>query len=85
MEPPDWLQSMRLFLGQAHLDAGEYNQAINVFERDLILLQENGWALSGLTKALEQMGETDEADMARERLIRAWENADVVLNESAHF
>jgi tetratricopeptide (TPR) repeat protein len=85
MEPPDWMQSMRLFLGQAHLDAGEYNQAINVFERDLVLLQENGWALYGLTEALEQMGDTEEADLARQRLIRAWQDADVMLTDRAHF
>ena len=85
MEPPDWLQSMRLFLGQAHLDAGEYNQAINVFERDLILLQENGWALYGLTEALEQLGETEEADLARQRLLMAWKDADVILTDRAHF
>lgn len=85
MEPPDWLQSMRLFLGQAYLDAGNYNQAINVFERDLVLLQNNGWALYGLTEALEQMGQTDEADLARMRLIEAWSDADVMLNGKAHF
>lgn len=85
MEPPDWLQSMRLFLGQAHLDAGEYSQAINVFERDLVLLQNNGWALYGLTEALEQTGQTEEADLARLRLIEAWSDADVTLNGRAHF
>lgn len=84
MEPPDWLQSMRLFLGQAHLDAGDYNQAVNVFERDLVLLQENGWALYGLTEALEGLGETEEADLARERLLLAWQDADVTLGR-AHF
>lgn len=85
MEPPDWLQSMRLFLGQAHLDAGEYRQAINVFERDLVLLQNNGWALYGLTEALEQTGQTEEADLARLRLIEAWADSDVMLNGRAHF
>lgn len=85
MEPPDWLQSMRLFLGQAYLDAGDYNQAINVFERDLVLLQNNGWALYGLTEALEQMGQTEEADLARLRLIEAWTDSDVMLNDKAHF
>jgi len=85
MEPPDWLQSMRLFLGQAHLEAGEYNQAINVFERDLVLLQNNGWALYGLTDALEQAGEAGEADLARLRLVDAWSDSDVMLSDSAHF
>jgi tetratricopeptide (TPR) repeat protein len=84
MEPPDWLQSMRLFLGQAHLNAQQYAQAQAVFESDLVLLQENGWALYGLTEALEGLGRTAEADRARDRLIHAWQNADVILT-AAHF
>jgi tetratricopeptide (TPR) repeat protein len=84
MEPPDWLQSMRLFLGQAHLNAGQFAQAQMVFEKDLVLLQENGWALYGLTEALEGQGRTAAADDARARLIRAWQDADVMLT-AAHF
>lgn len=84
MEPPDWLQSMRLFLGQAYLNAGQFAQAQNVFERDLVLLQENGWALYGLTEALERQGRTAAGDEARARLIRAWQDADVILT-AAHF
>jgi tetratricopeptide (TPR) repeat protein len=84
MEPPDWLQSMRLFLGQAHLNAGQFAQAQNIFERDLVLLQENGWALYGLTEALEKQSRSAEADQVRHRFIRAWQNADVILS-AAHF
>ncbi|MDP2142162.1 MAG: hypothetical protein Q8L20_15245 [Gammaproteobacteria bacterium] len=84
MEPPDWIQSMRLFLGQAYLNAGQPAEAEAVFLEDLVLLQDNGWALHGLTDALEAQGKTAEAAVARERFDEAWEDADVELTK-AHF
>ncbi|MGB4247718.1 MAG: hypothetical protein WBJ75_08375, partial [Pseudohongiellaceae bacterium] len=84
MEPPDWIQSMRLFLGQAYLNAGQPAEAEAVFLEDLVLLQENGWALRGLTDALEAQGKTADAALARERFEEAWEQADIELTK-AHF
>ncbi len=84
MEPPDWIQSMRLFLGQAYLSAGQPEEARRVFLEDLDLLQENGWALFGLTTALEALVEAEQAAEARERFDEAWEYATVELTK-AHF
>lgn len=84
MEPPDWIQSMRLFLGQAYLNAGKPELAEPVFLEDLSLLQENGWALHGLADALEAQNKTAEAAVVRERFSEAWEGADVELTK-AHF
>jgi tetratricopeptide (TPR) repeat protein len=84
MEPPDWLQSTRLFLGQALINAGQPDQAVSVFERDLLMLNENGWALQGLAQALERAGRSDEAEAVRERQAQAWADADVMLS-AAHF
>lgn len=84
MEPPDWIQSMRLFLGQAYLNAGQPEEARRVFLEDLDLLQENGWALFGLTAALEALDLDAEAAEARERFDEAWEYATVELTK-AHF
>lgn len=84
MEPPDWVQSMRLFLGQAYLNAGQPELAEPVFLEDLSLLQENGWALHGLTDALEAQNKTAEAALARERFSEAWEGASLELTK-AHF
>jgi len=84
MEPPDWLQSTRLFLGQALLNAGRYAEAQAVFERDLIMLNENGWALQGLAAALEAQGQGAAASEVRERQVAAWANANVEL-VGAHF
>jgi tetratricopeptide (TPR) repeat protein len=82
MEPPDWIQSTRLFLGQVLLDAGEPAGAETVFMEDLVLLEENGWSLFGLTKALEAQGKTAEADAARQRFERAWAKADLELTRA---
>jgi tetratricopeptide (TPR) repeat protein len=84
MEPPDWLQSTRLFLGQALINAGRYAEARAVFERDLIMLNENGWALQGLAAALEGLGEGAAASDVRERQAAAWSGANVQLM-GAHF
>lgn len=84
MEPPDWLQSTRLFLGQALLNAGRFADAQAVFERDLIMLNENGWALQGLAAALEGLGDAAGASDVRERQAAAWSDANVQLS-AAHF
>lgn len=84
MEPPDWLQSTRLFLGQALLNAERFAEAQAVFERDLLLLNENGWALHGLAAALEGQGDSAGAAAVRERQAAAWADANVTLT-AAHF
>lgn len=84
MEPPDWLQSTRLFLGQALINAGRPVDAQIAFERDLLLLNENGWALNGLAAALAAQGDTAGAAAARGRQQAAWSAADVELR-GPHF
>jgi tetratricopeptide (TPR) repeat protein len=84
MEPPDWLQSTRLFLGQALINAGRPADAVAVFERDLLMLNENGWALFGLALALEESGDAERATEIRRRQAQAWADADVQLT-AAHF
>ncbi len=64
----------------AHLQC----QARRVFLEDLDLLQENGWALFGLTTSLEALGLGAEAAEARERFDEAWEYATAELTR-AHF
>ncbi len=84
MEPPDWIQSMRLFLGQAYINAGQFADAEATFREDLVLLEDNGWALFGLASALEAQGDAAGAAEVRARFDKAWENADVTLT-GAHF
>lgn len=84
MEPPDWLHSTRLYLGQALTMAGRPKDAVAVFERDLQLLQGNGWALRGLADALRAAGEHERAAIVEVRFAEAWNDADIRL-PAAHF
>ncbi len=84
MEPPDWAQSMRLYLGQALLESGQPARAETVFNEDLKNLRENGWALHGLWHSLAAQGRKESAQTARRRFDEAWNRADVEL-EAAHF
>ncbi|MGQ9425531.1 tetratricopeptide repeat protein [Gilvimarinus sp. F26214L] len=84
MEPPDWMQSTRLFLGQAYLDADQPGDAEVIFRQDLDLMNENGWALYGLAQSLWAQGKNEEAQAVQERFEKAWGKADVELT-AAHF
>ena len=82
VEPPDWGQSMRLYLGKALLKAGRAREAEAVYREDLREFRENGWALFGLWQSLRQQGKTREARKARSQFDRAWRGADVSLQAS---
>lgn len=79
MEPPDWLQSTRLSLGNAYLDAENYTAAEFIFTEDLALLRENGWALYGLLQSLQSQNLAEEIEQVAERFGKAWQYADVDL------
>jgi tetratricopeptide (TPR) repeat protein len=81
-EPPDWPQSMRLYLGAVLLEAGRAKDAEGVYREELRDLRGNGWALFGLWQSVRAQGRTGEAKEVRERFDRAWKNADVVLSSS---
>jgi tetratricopeptide (TPR) repeat protein len=82
VEPPDWGQSMRLYLGAALLRAGRPGEAETVYRDDLQEFPENGWALLGLAQSLEAQGKTREGREVRGRFERAWKGADVTLKAS---
>jgi tetratricopeptide (TPR) repeat protein len=81
-EPPDWPQSMRLYLGAALLKAGRAKDAEGVYREELRGFHDNGWALFGLWQSVRAQGRNAEAQEIRERFERAWKNADVVLSAS---
>ena len=81
-EPPDWSQSMRLYLGAALLKAGRSKDAEAVYREELRDLHENGWALFGLWQSVTAQGRIAEAQEIRQRFERAWKNSDVVLSAS---
>jgi tetratricopeptide (TPR) repeat protein len=82
VEPPDWGQSMRLYLGAALLRAGRPGEAETIYRDDLREFPENGWALFGLGQSLQAQGRTGEAGHVRDRFERAWKAADVSLTGS---
>ena len=82
MEPPDWIPSARLYLGEALLAAGQATRAEAVYRKDLKTLRNNGWALSGLRRSLEAQGRQQEANETRGLLKEAWKGADVPLQAS---
>ncbi|HAZ78421.1 MAG TPA: hypothetical protein DCX08_00670, partial [Porticoccaceae bacterium] len=48
IEPPDWPQPIRHYLGDALLEAGRAAEAEIVYRQDLDWHKNNGWALFGL-------------------------------------
>ena len=82
-EPPDWPQSMRLYLGAALLKAGRAADAEAVFRRDLRWHQNNGWSLFGLTQALEAQGKSEEARSKKDAWAKVWSQADISLTAPA--
>ncbi len=81
-EPPDWPQSIRLYLGAALLDAGRPQDAEQVYRQDLQWNQHNGWATFGLYQALAAQGQVEQAELVRRQFQSLWRNADVMLQRS---
>ena len=81
-EPPDWSQSMRLYLGAALLDAGRAEDAEAVYRKDLQWNQHNGWSTFGLAQALEAQGKVQDAIIVKRQFDSLWRNADIELERS---
>ena len=81
-EPPDWSQSVRLYLGAALLEAGPAVEAEEVYRKDLEWNQRNGWTTFGLYQALEAQGKDQEAIIVNRQFEELWRNADVELERS---
>ncbi len=72
MEPPYWYYPVRQSLGAALLAAGETTEAEQVFRRSLVDAPNNGWALFGLMRTYEAMGDDGAAAEIASLLERAW-------------
>ncbi|MHC5024679.1 MAG: tetratricopeptide repeat protein [Planctomycetota bacterium] len=81
-EPPMWLQPVRHTLGAVYLKAGRYADAERVYREDLAKWRGNGWSLYGLSRALEEQGETEEALAVRREYERAWASAEEPITTS---
>lgn len=78
-EPRDWLLNPKQYLGNAYLEAGKPLQAEAIFHKDLLVNDENGWALYGLYKALLAQKKNAAADAMLKRYQKAFSKADVTL------
>jgi len=81
-EPPDWSQSIRLYLGAVLLEAGRAVEAEAVYMKDLEWNQQNGWTTFGLYQALEAQGKTQEAIIVERQFQSFFRNADVEITRS---
>jgi tetratricopeptide (TPR) repeat protein len=81
-EPSEWHFPPRHALAAALLDAGRPDEAETVYWQDLARHPENGWALSGLARALRAQGKEDQAAVIDARFEAAWGRADAVPTSS---
>jgi tetratricopeptide (TPR) repeat protein len=81
-EPSEWHYPPRHALGAILLEAGRAREAETIYWEDLRRNRENGWALMGLTKALEAQGKTEQAALVKARFDKAWARADVKIVSS---
>jgi len=82
IEPPDWPQSMRLYLGAALLADHQAAAAEKVYRKDLEWNQQNGWATLGLLQSLKAQGKNEEAEVTARQFEAYWRNADTELKRS---
>ncbi|MGZ8549718.1 MAG: tetratricopeptide repeat protein [Chitinophagaceae bacterium] len=78
-EPRDWLLNPKHYLGNAYLEAKKFPAARQVFQNDLQINNENGWALFGLYKALQGEKKKAEANKTLTRFKKAFAKSDIEL------
>ena len=81
-EPDDWHQPVRHVLGAVLLDAGRPSEAEAVYWEDLRRNPKNGWALFGLTKALQAQNKHDQAKLVDADFKKVWADSDITLTAS---
>jgi tetratricopeptide (TPR) repeat protein len=81
-EPPDWFFSIRHHLGAVLIDAEKLQEAIKVYEKDLEIYRENGWALKGLMNAYKKLGNSKKYEEIKSRFEKSWQYADIIISPS---
>jgi len=72
LEPPYWYYPVRQSLGAALLRAGDAEGARKVFEQSLERSPNNAWALFGLMRAQQALGDEAAAAETQKRFAAAW-------------
>jgi len=81
-EPPDWIQPARHALGAALTAAGRHAEAEKAFREDLRRAPANGWALYGLSRALDLRNRKDESKRVHAQFESVWQKADVQIKSA---
>jgi tetratricopeptide (TPR) repeat protein len=81
-EPPDWFFSIRHHLGAVLIDAGKFQEAIQVYRKDLEIYPENGWALKGLMNAYGKLGDRNKYEEIKSRFEKSWQYSDIKISSS---
>ena len=81
-EPPAWYFPTREALGYALLKKGRFAEAAIAFELDLKKYPNNGWALFGLAKTMQQLGRKAEANRLEKAFKASWQHADIATPPS---
>ncbi|HMK17670.1 MAG TPA: hypothetical protein VK492_05725 [Chitinophagaceae bacterium] len=83
-EPRDWLLNPKHYLGNAYLLQNDGVNAENIFRKDLLNNNENGWALYGLYKALLLQKKNTEATKVLARYKTAFSKTDIKITSSVY-
>lgn len=81
-EPEPWTIPVRHHLGAILVEGERFAQALEVYEASLRIHPENGWALAGVARALEGLGDEAGAAEARRAFEGAWARADTWTDRS---
>lgn len=79
-EPRDWLLPARQYLGASLIKAGKYQQAADVFVKDLEINPSNGWSLTGLETCYKQLKNNAALAAVQKQLKAAWSINDVPVD-----
>jgi len=71
-EPPDWYYPVKQSLGAALLMSGRASEAVDAFRASLLDQAGNTWALYGLMKAYQKLGDKPAAAITEWHLKAAW-------------
>ncbi len=72
LEPPYWYIPVRQTLGAVLLEAGEHTRAERVFREALLQVPNNAWALFGLSRTYDALGQDTAAARTRQQFEANW-------------
>ncbi len=78
-EPWGWMMPIRHSLGALLVEQGLYEEAANVFNADLQLHPNNGWALKGLAASYHITGQHQKAMITEKLFNESWSRSDISL------